>query len=369
MSSKIMSNGIENVHRFVDPFGRFMARGFGLPALLGLGSRAGKQLLDWSVFGPLRLGMRLLRQLKLSMVNLLELVARGIRSAGRTLQEVFLFWPMRACMLLLERLKRSVQAVVNTCRHLIELVEQGIRRAIRRLVELFVFAPIRACRYLMELVAQGIRRATRRLVELFVFAPIRGCRLVLEKGQRLAQAAGRAGMDLLDLSVLRPASAAKRIMAKWMRVVDGWFANNQKEVEPTFDIRSIGGPRAAQQIVENATVLITSGQFRGPSFQVGEQPLIIGSGDACDILLPDAEGVAEEHLRIWRRDGRLMLHHLAPGVETIVAGNAVDWASLGDGEEAWFGPFLLRFSIAAPQQEQDPEMMDSEMMAASAAAV
>ena len=339
MSSKIMSNGIENVHRFVDPFGRFMARGFGLPALLGLGSRAGKQLLDWSVFGPLRLGMRLLRQLKLSMVNLLELVARGIRSAGRTLQEVFLFWPMRACMLLLERLKRSVQAVVNTCRQL------------------------------MELVAQGIRRATRRLVELFVFAPIRGCRLVLEKGQRLAQAAGRAGMDLLDLSVLRPASAAKRIMAKWMRVVDGWFANNQKEVEPTFDIRSIGGPRAAQQIVENATVLITSGQFRGPSFQVGEQPLIIGSGDACDILLPDAEGVAEEHLRIWRRDGRLMLHHLAPGVETIVAGNAVDWASLGDGEEAWFGPFLLRFSIAAPQQEQDPEMMDSEMMAASAAAV
>ena len=110
-----------------------------------------------------------------------------------------------------------------------------------------------------------------------MFAPMRACRLALEKGQRLAQAVGRAGMNLLDLSVLRPAKAAKRHMAKWMRVVDGWFANNDKEVEPTFDIRSIGGPQAPQQTVENATVLITSGQFQGPSFQVGEQPLIIGS--------------------------------------------------------------------------------------------
>ena len=350
MSSKIMNDGRKTMQRFVDPFGRLMASGFGLPALLGLGdravkqllglgSRAVKQLLDWSVFGPLRLCMRLLRQIKLSIRNLLALVARGLASVGRWLLEVFVFWPMRACKLLLERVKRSVQAVVNTCRHLIQLL------------------------------VQGTQRATRRLLELFVFAPLRGCQLAIEKGQRLAQTVGRAGMNLLDLSVLRPARAAKRLMTKWMRVVDGWFANKQKEVEPTIDIRSIGGPRATQQNVENATVLITSGQFQGPSFQVGEQPLIIGSGDACDILLPDAEGVAEEHLRVWRRDGRLMLHQLASGEETIVAGNAINWASLGDGEEAWFGPFLLRFSITAPQEEQDSEMMDSEMMGASAVAV
>jgi len=282
--------------------------------------------------------MRLLRQLKLSISNLLALVARGLASAGRWLLEVFVFWPMRACKLLLERVKQSVQAVVNTCRHL------------------------------MQLLVQGTQRAARRLLELLVFAPLRAGQLALEKGQRLAQAVGRAGMNLLDLSVLRPATAAKRHMIKWMRVVDGWFATSQKEAEPTFDIRSLGGPQATHRIVENATVLSTSGQFTGPSFQVGEQPLIIGSGDACDILLPDAEGVAEEHLRIWRRDGRLMLHHLAPGEETIVAGNPINWASLGDGEEAWFGPFLLRFSTAAPQQEPDPEMMDSEMMAAGAAA-
>ena len=82
MISKIMNNGINNVHRFVDPVGRFVTSGFGLPALLGLGARAVKQLLDWSVFGPLRLCMRLLRQLKLFISNLLALVAQGLASAG-----------------------------------------------------------------------------------------------------------------------------------------------------------------------------------------------------------------------------------------------------------------------------------------------
>ena len=92
--------------------------------------------------------------------------------------------------------------------------------------------------------------------------------------------------------------------------------------------------------------MITSGVDQDLSFQVGGQPVTIGWGENCAIRLPAAPGFAAEHARLWWRDGQRMLHHLAPGQETIVAGKQIIWTSLQDGDEASIGPYSMRISTA-----------------------
>jgi hypothetical protein len=45
---------------------------------------------------------------------------------------------------------------------------------------------------------------------------------------------------------------------------------------------------------------------------------------------------------MWWRDGRLMLHHIAPGHVTTLAGQSVVWAAVEDGDEVSVGPYVLR---------------------------
>ncbi len=111
-------------------------------------------------------------------------------------------------------------------------------------------------------------------------------------------------------------------------------------------ISSEGGPQVTSQVSAEATILITSGLDQGRSFQVGGQPVTIGSGESCGIRLPAAPGFAAEHARLWWRDGQRMLHHLAPDQTTIVAGREIIWTSLQDGDEASIGPYLLRITNA-----------------------
>ena len=81
------------------------------------------------------------------------------------------------------------------------------------------------------------------------------------------------------------------------------------------------------------------------SYQVNGEPVTIGSGPRCDIKLLAAPGVLPEHARMWWRDGRLMLHHLAPSQVTIVSGKHILWTALNDGDEAAIGPYLLRIAL------------------------
>ena len=343
---------------------RFLTSGFGLLILLGLGLRAGRQLLEmivWgaqragiqllelSVLGPLRATKRLLRRLQLlarealwAGWRVLVLAVQGAQWTGRQLLELVVLGPLRLCRRLLGQLARWVGEALTAGKHLLEFLVRGTRRTGRWLLELFVLWPLRVCMLFLErvgLLVQGVARAGGRLLELLVQVVVRATRRMLK---------------LLELLVLRPLRASKRLMGRLIQGARALLTASRTEVEATVVISSEGGPRVAHYIVTEATVLITTGQDEGRSFKVGDQPLTIGSGDTCDILLPGAESVAEEHLRIWRRDGRLMLHHLAPSEETIVAGKPVVWASLGDEEEAWIGPFLLRFSTASQQQDQDP---------------
>jgi uncharacterized protein YegL len=93
-----------------------------------------------------------------------------------------------------------------------------------------------------------------------------------------------------------------------------------------------------------ATLIVVAGpdDWKGRTFDVGEAPVTLGTHGGCGIRLPETSGVAPDHVRIWARDGKLMLHHLAMGATTSVDGNAITWASLADGDELQVGPFILR---------------------------
>ncbi len=105
-------------------------------------------------------------------------------------------------------------------------------------------------------------------------------------------------------------------------------------------------------IQSQATVLVTSQQEEDRRYQVVGKPLTIGSSVRCHIRLPAAPGVFPEPARLWWRDGRLMLHHLAPSQVTIVSGRHIIWTTLEDGDEAAIGPYLLR--IALQKEENQP---------------
>lgn len=91
------------------------------------------------------------------------------------------------------------------------------------------------------------------------------------------------------------------------------------------------------------------------SFQVGSGPVTVGSGATCDLRLADVTGVASQHARLWWRDGRLMLHHIAPGHTTLVGGRDVTWAAIEDGDEIAIGPYVLRCTLTpgTPGKEAD----------------
>ena len=96
---------------------------------------------------------------------------------------------------------------------------------------------------------------------------------------------------------------------------------------------------------EEAAVRVTSGLNESRLFQMSEKPVTIGTAESCEIRLPATVGIAEEHARLWWRDGRLMLHHIAPHSVTFVGSKEVTWTSLGNGDEIAIGPYTLRIGV------------------------
>mgnify|MGYP000311040804 CR=1 FL=1 len=76
-------------------------------------------------------------------------------------------------------------------------------------------------------------------------------------------------------------------------------------------------------------------------FAIGPEPQTIGWAEDCQIRLPEAPGFAPEHARVWLQEARLILHHLAPGTTTLVNGEPVVWASVGEGDEFKVGPYVF----------------------------
>lgn len=105
-------------------------------------------------------------------------------------------------------------------------------------------------------------------------------------------------------------------------------------------LRAVAVERAVRQagyLVPLAVASVTS------EVPLGEGPITIGTAEDCRARVETCSGVAAQHARIWQRDGRPMLHHVAAGYQTQVNGGSVEWATLNDGDEIAIGPYRFQF--------------------------
>jgi len=104
----------------------------------------------------------------------------------------------------------------------------------------------------------------------------------------------------------------------------------------------LGSPFEADAWIE-----VVSPEDLGP-FPLGEEPVTVGFTGDCTICLPDSGGQVGARLRVWRREGRYMLHNLSRLGAATVGGKPVTWAVLEDGDEIQVGSCRLIFRTKGP---------------------
>lgn len=102
-----------------------------------------------------------------------------------------------------------------------------------------------------------------------------------------------------------------------------------------------------------ARLIIEVGPQAGAVFELQREPVTLGAGSGCALRLMSDDGrVAPEHARIWRRQGRFMIHQLAAGQPCIlIAGRPMPWAVLEDGDRIEIGAHVVRFELVGPDVE------------------
>jgi uncharacterized protein YegL len=116
-----------------------------------------------------------------------------------------------------------------------------------------------------------------------------------------------------------------------------------------------GGARSAPAIAQLA---LLRGATETERYPLGEAPATIGSAPDCTIRLPD--GKPSSRVRVWRREGKFMLHSLSRRGRVAVGGRPVTWAVLEDGDEIEIGPCRLRFRLR-PAPEGVPPLFKKEL--------
>jgi hypothetical protein len=92
--------------------------------------------------------------------------------------------------------------------------------------------------------------------------------------------------------------------------------------------------------------IVVEGPSETTRFRVENEPATIGTAETSQLRLANGEGsVAEEHARVWSRDGKLVFHHIAKAGNSLMGGRPVSWASLDNGDEVQIGPYKLRVEI------------------------
>lgn len=109
--------------------------------------------------------------------------------------------------------------------------------------------------------------------------------------------------------------------------------NGARQSEPAHDLlEQAGSGRLLIPINGDQQSLVIDGN-----------PLTIGFSSDCDVVLPHTNGTAVERVRVWRRDGRFMLHNLSRGDGVRVDGKPVSWVVLEDGDEIELNGSRLTF--------------------------
>ena len=111
-------------------------------------------------------------------------------------------------------------------------------------------------------------------------------------------------------------------------------------IAPVAAARSVPG-------LGGGTLTLLDNSAPGMAYGLSSGPTVIGSGEGCGIQLPESPGVSAQHARVWLRDSRPMVHHLAPGFITTVNGESVSFASLSDGDRIEIGPHTFVYAAGS----------------------
>jgi pSer/pThr/pTyr-binding forkhead associated (FHA) protein len=99
----------------------------------------------------------------------------------------------------------------------------------------------------------------------------------------------------------------------------------------------------------SATLRFKSGE--GDEYTLGKEAIVIGSASECTIVLA-GDGIAPEHARIWRREGKFLLHHVGGlSRKTYVSGQEADWVVLESGDEVAIGAHRFVFDSNGASSE------------------
>jgi hypothetical protein len=162
----------------------------------------------------------------------------------------------------------------------------------------------------------------------------------------LATAAGVAGIGGAVLWQRRRRLAGARAEDPLLR---GFDMHSQK---PVF---TGTGPVVAP--LESSATLQVLAPIVGPPQPIGDSPIELGFTTDCGIVLPDESRHRWERVRVWRREGRYMLHNISRMGTVTVGGRPAIWVVLEDGDEIQLGNCRLVFKESNGTKGQRPSSL------------
>lgn len=162
-----------------------------------------------------------------------------------------------------------------------------------------------------------------------------------EQTRPVTAAAGGGGVGLplpaLGLAVLAVLAVAL-FTWQWRRWREEGFLRGPRGRGPSGP-----GPAAAEPLPKElpltapavrvrARLRAVDGPLAGQTYQVGDDPVVVGIGADAAVQAGDVEGEARPLVRIWRREGKFMFHQVSPG-PVALGGRQVAWAVLEPGDE------------------------------------
>ena len=133
----------------------------------------------------------------------------------------------------------------------------------------------------------------------------------------------------------------------WQRRRRLALAGGEDPLLGSFDMHSqkpvFTGTGPVAPPTESAATLQVLTPTAAPPVPIGDSPVELGFTTDCGIVLPGESSHRWERVRIWRREGRYMLHNVSRMGTVTVGGRPAIWVVLEDGDEIQLGNCRLVF--------------------------
>jgi len=172
--------------------------------------------------------------------------------------------------------------------------------------------------------------------------------VVAPAARRLLAAAGDSVDGLLEWRGVRPLWRRHANLDEPLRA--RLFANGAPSTQPLPEAMAPANGDQTGTVL--ARLIVSDGPQAGSAFLVTNRPISIGASPQCDVILDMPTSDSDPiQVRIWRREGRFMIHQIADRERMLIAGKPMIWGVLEDGDELVIGPHRLAF-VLTPAEEK-----------------